>query len=162
MAFEKLWFYNTVILQIFGVVLFSVFSVVNGFTEIKKTPKCKKHIERSRQHPPTPKFKRNRTLRDHSHRNFNAPKICKITVTKKYRPLCQLHQSLKLDTNSSCISSAFEIAEDFLHRDVKLQLHFQVEYPQPGDRVADLGCIQQISESAAQQQSSQGPYLDMM
>ena len=30
---------TTVILQIFGVVLFSVFSVVNGFTEIKKTPK---------------------------------------------------------------------------------------------------------------------------
>ena len=30
---------DTVILQIFGVVLFSVFSVVNGFTEIKKTPK---------------------------------------------------------------------------------------------------------------------------
>ena len=31
--------FNTVILQNFGVVLFSVFSVVNGFTEIKKTPK---------------------------------------------------------------------------------------------------------------------------
>ena len=30
----------TVILQIFGVVLFSVFSVVNGFTKIKKTPKA--------------------------------------------------------------------------------------------------------------------------
>ena len=30
---------HTVILQIFGVVLFSVFSVVDGFTEIKKTPK---------------------------------------------------------------------------------------------------------------------------
>ena len=29
----------TVILQIFGEVLFSVFSVVIGFTEIKKTPK---------------------------------------------------------------------------------------------------------------------------
>ena len=29
---------NTVILQIFGVVLFSVFSVVNGFTEIKAGP----------------------------------------------------------------------------------------------------------------------------
>ena len=29
----------TVILQIFGVVLFSIFSVVIGFTEIKKTPK---------------------------------------------------------------------------------------------------------------------------
>ena len=28
---------DTVILQIFGVVLFSVFSVVNGFTEIKDT-----------------------------------------------------------------------------------------------------------------------------
>ena len=34
----------TVILQVFGVVLISVFSVVNGFTEIKKTPKCEKHI----------------------------------------------------------------------------------------------------------------------
>ena len=33
---------STAILQIFGVVLFSVFSVVNGFTEIKKTPKCEK------------------------------------------------------------------------------------------------------------------------
>ena len=30
---------RTLILQTFGVVLFSVFSVVNGFTEIKKTPK---------------------------------------------------------------------------------------------------------------------------
>ena len=49
--------YSTVILQISGVVLFSVFSVVNGFTKIKKTPKCEKHIERSRQHPQTPKFK---------------------------------------------------------------------------------------------------------
>ena len=29
----------------FIVVLFSVFSVVNGFTEIKKTPTCKKHME---------------------------------------------------------------------------------------------------------------------
>ena len=36
---------NTVILQIFGVVLFSVFSVVNGFTEFKKTPKREKYIE---------------------------------------------------------------------------------------------------------------------
>ena len=35
----------TVILQIFGVVLFSVFSVVIGFTEIKKTPKWDKYIE---------------------------------------------------------------------------------------------------------------------
>ena len=35
----------TVILQIFGVVLFSVFSVVIGFTEIKKTPTWEKHIE---------------------------------------------------------------------------------------------------------------------
>ena len=58
--------FNTVILQIFGVVLFSVFSVVNGFTEIKKTPKFEKRIERSRQHPRTPKFKRNRKLRDRS------------------------------------------------------------------------------------------------
>ena len=47
----------TVILQIFGVVLFSVFSVVNGFTEIKKTPKWEKHLEWSPQHPWTPKFK---------------------------------------------------------------------------------------------------------
>ena len=63
---------DTVILQIFGVVLFSV---VNGFTEIKKTPKCEKNIARSWQHPRTPKFKRHRTLHARS-----PPKICKITV----------------------------------------------------------------------------------
>ena len=33
------WAPITVILQIFGVVLFLVFSVVKGFAEIKKTPK---------------------------------------------------------------------------------------------------------------------------
>ena len=47
-----------VIIQNFGVVLFSVFSVVNGFTEIKKTPKWEKYMDRSRQHPRTPKLKR--------------------------------------------------------------------------------------------------------
>ena len=36
----QIW--DTVILQNFSVVLFSVISVVNGFTEIKKTPKMKK------------------------------------------------------------------------------------------------------------------------
>ena len=55
---------NTVILQMFGVVLFSVFSVVNGFTDIKKTPKWEKYNEWSRQHPRTPTFKLNGTLRD--------------------------------------------------------------------------------------------------
>ena len=55
---------HTVISQIFGIVLFSVFSVVKGFTEIKKTPKYEKCIEWSWQHLPTPKFKLNRTLRD--------------------------------------------------------------------------------------------------
>ena len=49
-----------------GVVLFSVFSVVNGFTEIKETPKWEKYMEWSRQHPRTPKLKENRTLRDRS------------------------------------------------------------------------------------------------
>ena len=47
---------DTVILQIFGVVLFSVISVVNGVTEIKKTPKWKKYIERLQQRRRTPKF----------------------------------------------------------------------------------------------------------
>ena len=60
----------TVILQIFGVVLFSVFSVVNGFTEIKETPKWEKYMERSQQHPRIPKLKRNRTLRDRSPPKF--------------------------------------------------------------------------------------------
>ena len=73
------WCIITVILHIFGVVFFSVFSVVNcnGFTEIKKTPKCKKHIERSQQHPQTPKFKLHRIERSviARHRNFNALKI---------------------------------------------------------------------------------------
>ena len=35
----------------FSVVLFSVISVVNGFTEIKKKPKWEKYTERSRWHP---------------------------------------------------------------------------------------------------------------
>ena len=61
---------GTVILQIFGVDLFSVFSVVDGFTEIKKTPKCKKHIEWTRQHPRIPKFKLHPTLRDGSPPKF--------------------------------------------------------------------------------------------
>ena len=38
-AVQRVFFLPTVILQNFGVVLFSVISVVNGFTEIKKTPK---------------------------------------------------------------------------------------------------------------------------
>ena len=57
---------NTVILQNFGEVLFSVISVVNGFTEIKKTPKWEKYMEWLRQQPRTPKFKLNRTLHDRS------------------------------------------------------------------------------------------------
>ena len=69
LPFENFFFY-TVILQIFGVVLFSVFSLVNGFTKIKKTPKCEKHIERSQQHPRTPKFKLHRTVRDCSPPKF--------------------------------------------------------------------------------------------
>ena len=36
---------DTVFLQMFGVVLFSVFSVVNSFAEIKKTPKREEYIE---------------------------------------------------------------------------------------------------------------------
>ena len=64
------FFIGTVILQIFGVVLFSVFSVVNGFTEIKETPKWEKYMERSRQLPRIPKLKRNRTLRDRSPPKF--------------------------------------------------------------------------------------------
>ena len=63
-------FPGAVILQNFGVVLISVFSVVKGFTEIKKTPKQEKCIEWSRQHPPTPKFKLNRKLRDRSPPKF--------------------------------------------------------------------------------------------
>ena len=67
MRFLEEWKINdTVLLQIFSVVLFSVISVVNGFTEIKKTPKWKKYIAWSQRHPQTPKFKRNRTLRDRS------------------------------------------------------------------------------------------------
>ena len=58
---------GTVILQIFCVVLFSVISLPNSFTEIKKTPiKWEKKMEWSRQHPRTPKLKQNRTLRDRS------------------------------------------------------------------------------------------------
>ena len=47
--------------------------------KLKRLLNEKKCIEWSRQHPRTRKFKQNRTLRDQS-LNFNAPKICKITV----------------------------------------------------------------------------------
>ena len=60
----------TVILQIFSVVLFSVFSVVYGFTEIKKTPKCEN------------------TLSDHNsihgHRNLNYTKRSAIARHRKF------------------------------------------------------------------------------
>ena len=46
----------TVILQIFVVDLFSVISVVNGFTKIKNTSKWENYIERLRQHPWTRKI----------------------------------------------------------------------------------------------------------
>ena len=51
--------------------------MVNGFTEIKETPKLEKYIEWSRQHPWTLKLKRNWKLRDRSllTQIFNAPKI---------------------------------------------------------------------------------------
>ena len=45
--------------------------------KLKKTPKWQKYIERSRQHPRTPKFKRNQMLRDHP-----SPKICKNDSTR--------------------------------------------------------------------------------
>ena len=42
MVYGNLCDYSTAILQILGVVLFSVFSVVDGFTENKTTPKMRK------------------------------------------------------------------------------------------------------------------------
>ena len=68
----------TVILQIFSVVLSLIFSVVNDFTEIKKTHECEKCIQWFRH------------CGMHGHRNLNetelipklthAPKICKLAV----------------------------------------------------------------------------------
>ena len=72
---------TAVILQIFGVVLFSVFSVVNGFTEIKKTPKCENALsdyDSSHQLRNLNYTERSAVAR---HRNLNAPKICKVTVS---------------------------------------------------------------------------------
>ena len=44
----------------------SVISLVNGFTDIKRTAKWEKYMymEWSREHPRAPNFKLNRTLRD--------------------------------------------------------------------------------------------------
>ena len=71
---------RTLILQSFGVVLFSVFSVVNGFTEIKKTPKVNGKSTLS-DHGSIHRH-RNVTKRSAIARfwNFNAPKTCKITA----------------------------------------------------------------------------------
>ena len=70
----------TVILQNSGVVFFSVFLVVNGFTEIEKTPKCENTLsdfDSSRRH-------RNLNYTERSaiacHWNLTAPKICEISV----------------------------------------------------------------------------------
>ena len=70
-------FGHTVILQIFGVVLFSV---VNGFTESKKTPKWENTFsghDSIHGHRNLNETERSVIAR---YRNFNAPKICKITV----------------------------------------------------------------------------------
>ena len=70
----------TVILQIFGVVLFSVISVVNGFTEIKKTPEWKNTLsdhDSIHGHRNLNETERSAIAR---YRYFNVPKICKITV----------------------------------------------------------------------------------
>ena len=64
---DKMTNQNTVILQIFGEVLFSV---VKGFTETKETPKLEKCMEWSWQYPLTPTFKLNQTLRDRSPPKF--------------------------------------------------------------------------------------------
>ena len=75
---------DTITLQIFGVVLFSVFSVVNDFTETKKTPKRENTLrDHDSSHRHRIKFKLHRTVRHRSPPKFkNAPKICKITVWK--------------------------------------------------------------------------------
>ena len=70
----------TVILPIFGVVLFSV---VNGFTEIKKNLNAKNTLsDQDSIHEYRNLNYTERSAIAH-HRNFNAPKICKITVMFK-------------------------------------------------------------------------------
>ena len=66
-ADQNEWFIleSTVNLRNFGVVSYSVFSVVNGFTEIKKVKKWEEYMEWSQQHLQTPKFKLNRLHRDY-------------------------------------------------------------------------------------------------
>ena len=74
---------TTVILQIFSVVLFSIFSVVNGFTEMKKTPKCENTLS---DHDSVHRHRNlNYTQRPATahHRNFNAPKICRKSSDRK-------------------------------------------------------------------------------
>ena len=55
--------------------------MVNDFTELKMTPKEEECIERTRQLPPTPKFKINRKLA--GNQNFDVLKNCKITVSQE-------------------------------------------------------------------------------
>ena len=87
----------TVILQIFGVVLFSVLSV------IKKTPKCEKNTLSDND---SIHGYRNLNYTERSaiarHRNFNAPKICKITVSPLYLDLSALSTWYTLYTIRTC------------------------------------------------------------
>ena len=87
---------NTVILQVFGVVLFSVISVVNDFTEIKNTPKWKKNTlsdhDSIHGHRKLNETERSAIAR---YRNFNVPKICKITVMAITKVKLKIEQSEK-------------------------------------------------------------------
>ena len=83
----------TVILQIFGVVLFSVFSVVNGFTELKR------HLNAKNTLSDHDSIHGHRNLNETErwviarYRNFNAPNICKITVLLFLCTLARVHKN---------------------------------------------------------------------
>ena len=76
---KRVWSYCN--LQIFGVVLFSVFSVVIGFTEIKRHLNAKNTLSDHDSIHGHRNLNYTECCTIARHRSSNAPKICKITVS---------------------------------------------------------------------------------
>ena len=74
------WFCSKFVSVFMQHMVFSVFSVVIGFTEIKKAPEEKNTKSNHDSNPGDRKLNETQRSVIARYRNFNAPKICKITV----------------------------------------------------------------------------------
>ena len=86
--------------------------------EIEMTPKREKCIEQSQQHPRTPKFKRNRMLRDRSFPKFSTLKLCTLKIFQftVCRLLYFFLSNKDLIAHAGESTTALNIHEDDFHK----------------------------------------------